>query len=168
MLLVNRINHTVDLVTVAAHHGQAQTKHPNLLLLGHVEHQLVDHGLRLVDPSDIGQRRRISNVQLKGVLALAATRKQARVLLALNLSHAPLSQARAQVFTKKIAVFVEVLRARVRLKGTLQLLQFKVGLLGDLRHRRRGIVRHLNVVVKLSRLQLSQVRVGLLGEHGEH
>ena len=88
--------------------------------------------------------------------------------MALNLSHAPLSQARAQVFTKKIAVFVEVLRARVRLKGTLQLLQFKVGLLGNLRHRRRGIVRHLNVVVKLSRLQLRQVRVGLLGEHGEH
>ena len=57
---------------------------------------------------------------------------------------------------------------RVRLKGTLQLLQFKVGLLGDLRHRRRGIVRHLNVVVKLSRLQLRQVSVGLLGEHGEH
>ena len=74
--------------------------------------------------------------------------------MALNLSHAPLSQARAQVFTKKIAVFVEVLRARVGLKSTFQLLQFKIGLLGDLRHRRRGIVRHLNVVVKLSRLQL--------------
>ena len=168
MLLVNRIDHTVNLVTIAAHHGKAQAKHPNLLLLGHVEHQLVDHGLRLVDLSDIGQRRRESNAQLKSVFALAATRKQARVLLALNLSNAPLSQARAQVFTKKIAVFVEVLRARVRLKGTLQLLQFKVGLLGDLRHRRRGIVRHLNVVVKLSRLQLRQVRVGLLGEHGEH
>ena len=88
--------------------------------------------------------------------------------MALNLSHAPLSQARAQVFTKKNAVFVEVLSARVRLKGTLQLLQFKVGLLGDLRHRRRGIVRPLNVIVKLSRLQLRQVRVRLLGEHGEH
>ena len=60
------------------------------------------------------------------------------------------------------------MRARVGLKGTLQLLQFKVGLLGDLRHRRRGIVSHLNVVVKLSRLQLRQVRVGLLGKHGEH
>ncbi len=168
MLLVNRIDHTVNLVTVAAHHGQAQAKHPNLLLLGHGEHQLVGHGLRLVDLSDLGQRRRVSNAQLKSVFTLAATRKQARVLLALNLSHAPLSQTRAQVFTKKIAVFVEVLRTRVRLKGTLQLLQFKVGLLGDLRHRRRGIVRHLNVVVKLSRLQLRQVRVGLLGEHGEH
>ena len=168
MLIVDRIDYTVDLVTVAAHHGQAQAKHPDLLLLGHVEHQLVGHGLCLVDLSDIGQRRRVSNAQLKGILALAATRKQARVLLALNLSHAPLGQARAQVFTKKITVFVEVLRARVRLKGTLQLLQFKVGLLGDLRHRRRGIVRHLTVVVKLSRLQLRQVSGGFLGEHGEH
>lgn len=166
MLIVDRIDYTVDLVTVAAHHGQAQAKHPNLLLLGHVEHQLVSHGLRLVDLSDIGQRRRVSNAQLKGILALAATRKQERVLLALNLCNAPLSQARAQVFTKKITVFVEVLRARVRLEGTLQLLQFKVRLLGNLRHRRRGIVRHLNVIVKLSRLQLRQVRVGLLGEHG--
>ena len=60
------------------------------------------------------------------------------------------------------------MRARIGLKGVLQLLQFKVGLLGDLRHRRRGIVRHLNVVVKLSRLQLRQIRIGLLGEHGEH
>ena len=168
MLFVNRIDHAVDLVTVAAHHRQAQAKHPNLLLLGHIEHQLVDHGLRLVDLSDIGQRRRVSNAQLKGVLALAATRKQARVLLALNLRHAPLGQARAQVLAKKIAVFIEVLRARVGLKSTFQLLQFKIGLLRNLRHRRRGIVRHLNVVVKLSRLQLRQVRVGLLGEHGEH
>ena len=94
MLFVDRIDHAVDLVTVAAHHGQAQAKHPNLLLLGRVEHELVGHGLRLVDLSDIGQRRRIPNTQLKGVLALAAARKQTCVLLTLNLSHAPLSQSR--------------------------------------------------------------------------
>ena len=63
MLLVDRVDHAVDLVTVVAHHRQAQAKHPNLLLLGHVEHQLVGHGLRLVDLSDIGQRRRVSNAK---------------------------------------------------------------------------------------------------------
>lgn len=90
MLFVDRIDHAVDFVTVAAHHRQAQAKHPNLLLLGHVEHQLVGHGLRLVGLVDIGQRRGIPNTQLNGVLALAAARKQARILLTLNLSYAPL------------------------------------------------------------------------------
>ncbi len=89
MLFVNRIDHTVNLVTIAAHHGKAQAKHPNLLLLGHVENQLIGHGLRLVDLSDIGQRRRVSNAQLKGILALAATRKQARTVGAESEPRAP-------------------------------------------------------------------------------
>ena len=90
MLIVDRIDHTVDLVTVAAHHGQAQAKASNLLLLGHVEHQLVDHGLRLVDLSDIGQRRRVSNAQLKGYpRARSDAQARARVLLALNLATRP-------------------------------------------------------------------------------
>ena len=53
MLFINRIDHTLNLVTIAAHHRQAQAKHPNLLLLGRVEHQLVGHGLRLIDLVDI-------------------------------------------------------------------------------------------------------------------
>ena len=60
------------------------------------------------------------------------------------------------------------MRAGISLKRALQLLQLKVGLLGNLRNRRRGIVRDLNIVVQLSRLQQRQIRIGLLGEHGEH
>ena len=60
------------------------------------------------------------------------------------------------------------MRAGIGLKRALQLLQLKVGLLGNLRHRRRGIVRHLNVVIEFCCLQLCQVRIRILGKHGEH
>ena len=60
------------------------------------------------------------------------------------------------------------MRTRIGLKGTLQLLQLKVGLLGNLSHCRRGIVRDLNVVVEFCRLKLCQVRIRILGKHREH
>ena len=60
------------------------------------------------------------------------------------------------------------MRIRVGLKGTFQPLQFKVELLGDLCHGRRGIVRDLHIVVELGGLQLRQIHIRVLGEHGEY
>ena len=60
------------------------------------------------------------------------------------------------------------MRTGIGLKRALQLLQLKVGLLGNLRHCRRGIVRDLSIVVEFCYLQLCQVRIRILGKHGEH
>ena len=70
----------------------------------------------------LGQRRGIANAQRRPVLALATTREQAGILLALNLRHAALGQTRVQVFAQKVTVRIEILRAGVGLKGALQLL----------------------------------------------
>ena len=60
------------------------------------------------------------------------------------------------------------MRAGVGLKRTFQLLQLEVGLLGDLRHGRRGVVRDLDIVVALRGLELRQIGARVLGEHREH
>ena len=168
MLLVNCIDYTLHRLPIVTHHSQAQAEHPHVLLVWCIDHQLAGDVLCLINLAGIGQRRGIANAQRRPILAFATACKQASILLTLNLRHATLGQTRAQIGTQKVTIRIQVMRAGVGLKRTLKLLQLKVRLLGNLRHRRRGIVRDLNIVVELGGLQLRQVRIGILGKHREH